>query len=315
MQNSTSVLIFGFFFLFLISAVHAISVSYDVFGTGGTINSLNATNANMTAYTPKKSTFAGYFYNITSSSFAANASYVSTGVQQVPKVFKYKVANVTKMVNQPVEIGLFMFNASSCTSFQSNRILCEGAGVMKVKNKKTGITETKDLTLFRTDISRSSSGTANISGSNSTHSLFNISNIQLSKFSQNLVVFDNDAILQVQYSDGSGQLNFPPLPINNVSQANNTVIIKNIGVRNSSVYVCGTNFPGNVQFKVQIGTNMTGYINLPACNGALPFDGAIKLTKGFDLTQNKWLQISNARMTFTSAFTQGTLTFRGQGVV
>lgn len=313
MKISGSILVFSFFFIFLTTVVSAISVSYDVFGKDGTINSLNVTNINFTAYTPKKSTFTGYFYNTTSLSFAANATFISTGTQLIPKVFKYKVGNITQLVKQQVEIGLVMLNASSCTSFQTNRILCDGAGIMKVKNKKTGITESKDLSFFRVDIINQSF--ANIAGNNTTHSLFNISNIQLSKFSQNLVVFDNDAILQIQYSDGSGQLNFPPLPINNVSLANNTVIVKNIGVRNASVYVCGANFPGTVRFKVHRGTYMTDFINLPTCNGALPFDGAINLTTGFDLTQNKWLELTNARITFTSAFTQGTLTFRGWGVV
>ena len=187
MRTSTSILIFSFFFLFLAASANAASVSFDVFGTDGTINSLNSSNANITAYTPKKSTFSGFFYNITSSSFAANATYISTGTQLTPKVFRYKVANVTQLIKEPVEIGLVMLNASSCSSFQTNRILCEGSGLMKVKNKKTFKTQFQDLTLFRVDIINRS--IANIACSNATHSLFNISNIQLSKFYRPFFLF------------------------------------------------------------------------------------------------------------------------------
>jgi hypothetical protein len=286
--------------LFILPSIAKSEESIDVYALNGSINRIYGIN--VSNYKPTKNTFSSLLY-FNGSEYKGQASFYTSGY----------LTNVRK---QPVSIGLIMNNVTNCTSFNST-IDCYGYGRMVFMNPKImSVTVNYSVHIF--------GGKIDISGRNISNDLFNITGMEIKKFSPGFVVINNDSALEVTWMNTNQTilnppinftniLNFPPGPIGNTTYAKNNVFLKNVGNTSIKIYVCGENYPGTVEFYIKSGTRISGLQTLPVCDYSQSFSNGIQIVPNFygniSLPIGKEIEIYNSRITYTQNYTVGSLNF------
>lgn len=119
--------------------------------------------------------------------------------------------------------------------------------------------------------------------------------------------------LNIRYSSYENNLNFPIFPygydyIGYTMYAKNNIRVQWMCKRYVDVYACGDNFPGAVEFRKKQGTIMSGFVILPECDNALPFNNGIKINI-FPMWYYSSAYIYSPRITYTESWKQGTVRF------